>query len=96
MPATAWPPPSPASMRTFGIDEPMGCYDDMEHADAFVLWGFQHGRDAPILWSRITDRRLTAKHVKIHVLSTFRPPFLLADANLIFNPSRTWHPQLHL
>ena len=26
-------------IRTFGIDEPMGCYDDLEHADAFVLWG---------------------------------------------------------
>jgi len=25
-------------MRTFGIDEPMGCYDDIENADAFVLW----------------------------------------------------------
>ena len=25
-------------MRTFGIDEPMGCYDDFEAADAFVLW----------------------------------------------------------
>ncbi|MBO1929707.1 hypothetical protein J4731_20845 [Providencia rettgeri] len=25
-------------MRTFGMDEPMGCYDDIEHADAFVLW----------------------------------------------------------
>jgi len=28
-----------AFMRAFGIDEPMGCYDDLEHADAFVLWG---------------------------------------------------------
>ena len=26
-------------MRGFGADEPMGCYDDIEHADAFVLWG---------------------------------------------------------
>ncbi|MGS0730220.1 molybdopterin-dependent oxidoreductase, partial [Shewanella sp. 0m-11] len=26
-------------MRTFGIDEPMGCYDDLEAADQFVLWG---------------------------------------------------------
>jgi nitrate reductase NapA len=26
-------------IRTFGMDEPMGCYDDIEHADAFVLWG---------------------------------------------------------
>ncbi|MCB1349861.1 MAG: molybdopterin-dependent oxidoreductase, partial [Maritimibacter sp.] len=25
-------------IRTFGIDEPMGCYDDLEHADTFVLW----------------------------------------------------------
>ncbi|MCV5901359.1 molybdopterin-dependent oxidoreductase, partial [Escherichia coli] len=23
-------------MRAFGIDEPMGCYDDFENADAFV------------------------------------------------------------
>lgn len=26
-----------AFMRTFGMDEPMGCYDDFEAADAFVL-----------------------------------------------------------
>ncbi len=26
-----------AFMRAFGIDEPMGCYDDLEHADVFVL-----------------------------------------------------------
>ena len=34
-------------MRTFGMDEPMGCYDDIEQADAFVLWGLQYGGDAP-------------------------------------------------
>ncbi len=34
-------------MRTFGMDEPMGCYDDIEQADAFVLWGRKHGGDAP-------------------------------------------------
>ena len=58
-------------MRTFGIDEPMGCYDDIEHADAFVLWGSNMAEMHPILWSRITDRRLTAKHVRLNVLSTF-------------------------
>jgi nitrate reductase NapA len=26
-------------IRTFAMDEPRGCYDDFEHADAFVLWG---------------------------------------------------------
>ncbi len=74
-------------MRTFGIDEPMGCYDDLEHADAFVLWGSNMAEMHPILWSRLTDRRLTAKHVKVHVLSTFTHRSCeLADAELIFKP----------
>jgi len=74
-------------MRTFGIDEPMGCYDDMEHADAFVLWGSNMAEMHPILWSRITNRRLTAPHVKIHVLSTFTHRSCeLADNELIFKP----------
>ena len=74
-------------MRTFGIDEPMGCYDDFEHADAFVLWGSNMAEMHPILWSRITDRRLTAKHVKLNVLSTFTHRSCeLADNELIFKP----------
>ena len=74
-------------MRTFGIDEPMGCYDDAEHADGFVLWGANMAEMHPILWSRITDRRLTGKDVKIHVLSTFSHRSTeLADNELIFKP----------
>ncbi|MCX8085596.1 MAG: nitrate reductase catalytic subunit NapA [Rhodocyclaceae bacterium] len=74
-------------MRTFGADEPMGVYDDIEHADAFVLWGSNMAEMHPILWSRITNRRLTANHVKIHVLSTFSHRSCeLADNELIFKP----------
>lgn len=74
-------------IRTFGSDEPMGCYDDMEHADVFVLWGSNMAEMHPILWSRITDRRLTGKDVKVHVLSTFtHRSFDLADNSLIFKP----------
>ena len=74
-------------MRTFGIDEPMGCYDDVEHADAFVLWGSNMAEMHPIIWARITDRRLTAKHVKLNVLSTFtHRSSELADSELIFKP----------
>ncbi|MFN3883632.1 MAG: nitrate reductase catalytic subunit NapA, partial [Rhodocyclaceae bacterium] len=76
-----------AFMRTFGIDEPMGCYDDMEHADAFVLWGSNMAEMHPILWTRITNRRLTADHVRIHVLSTFTHRSCeIADNELIFRP----------
>jgi nitrate reductase NapA len=74
-------------MRTFGIDEPMGCYDDLEHADAFVLWGSNMAEMHPILWSRLTDRRLTDPNVQVHVLSTFRNRnFDLADNGMIFAP----------
>ncbi len=74
-------------IRTFGIDEPMGCYDDLEHADAFVLWGANMAEMHPILWSRLTDRRLTAKHVKVAVLSTFSNRSCeLADLEVIFKP----------
>ena len=74
-------------MRTFAADEPMGCYDDAEHADAFVLWGSNMAEMHPILWSRITDRRLNARHVKIFVLSTYgHRSSELADVEIIFKP----------
>jgi nitrate reductase NapA len=76
-----------AFIRTFGIDEPMGCYDDLEHADAFVLWGANMAEMHPILWSRLTDRRLTADHCKVAVLSTFENRnFDLADLGMVFKP----------
>lgn len=74
-------------MRSFGIDEPMGCYDDFEHADAFVLWGSNMAEMHPILWTRITDRRFSHPHVKVAVLSTFtHRSFDLADVPMIFKP----------
>lgn len=74
-------------MRTFGIDEPMGCYDDLEAADAFVLWGSNMAEMHPILWTRLTDRRLSTPHVRVAVLSTFEHrSFDLADNGMIFTP----------
>jgi nitrate reductase (cytochrome) len=74
-------------MRTFGIDEPMGCYDDIEHADAFVLWGSNMAEMHPILWTRITDRKLSNKGVKVAVLSTYEHrSYELADIPMIFTP----------
>ena len=76
-----------AFMRTFGMDEPMGCYDDIEAADAFVLWGSNMAEMHPILWTRVTDRRLSYPHVKVAVLSTFEHrSFDLADIPIVFAP----------
>ncbi|KAE9533933.1 nitrate reductase catalytic subunit [Ursidibacter arcticus] len=76
-----------AFMRTFGMDEPMGCYDDIEKADAFVLWGSNMAEMHPILWSRISDRRLSHKDARVAVLSTFEHrSFELADLGIVFKP----------
>jgi nitrate reductase NapA len=76
-----------AFMRGFGIDEPMGCYDDLEHADVFVLWGANMAEMHPILWSRLTDTRLTKPGCEVHVLSTFENRcFELADNGIVFVP----------
>ncbi|GAB4345372.1 MAG: nitrate reductase catalytic subunit NapA [Gammaproteobacteria bacterium] len=76
-----------AFIRAFGIDEPMGCYDDLEHADAFVLWGANMAEMHPILWSRLTNTRLTKPGCEVHVLSTFENRcFELADNGIVFEP----------
>jgi len=76
-----------AFIRGFGSDEPMGCYDDLEHADAFVLWGANMAEMHPILWSRLTDTRLTKQGCEVHVLSTFEHRcFDLGDNNMVFTP----------
>ncbi|MBF0184654.1 MAG: nitrate reductase catalytic subunit NapA [Magnetococcales bacterium] len=74
-------------MRTFGIDEPMGCYDDLEHADIFVLWGSNMAEMHPVLWSRLTNTRLTRPNSQVVVLSTYQHrSFDLADMGLVFKP----------
>jgi nitrate reductase NapA len=74
-------------IRAFGSDEPMGCYDDFEHADAFVLWGSNMAEMHPVLWTRLTDRRLSARHVKVAVLSTYEHRSSeLCDLPMIFKP----------
>jgi nitrate reductase NapA len=74
-------------MRTFGMDEPMGCYDDIEATDAFVLWGSNMAEMHPVLWSRVTDRRLSAPKTRVAVLSTFEHrSFDLADIGAVFTP----------
>ncbi|MEJ1397670.1 MAG: nitrate reductase catalytic subunit NapA [Candidatus Sedimenticola sp. (ex Thyasira tokunagai)] len=76
-----------AFIRAFGIDEPMGCYDDLEHADVFVLWGANMAEMHPILWSRLTDTRLTKKDCEVHVLSTYEHRcYELADNGMVFTP----------
>lgn len=75
-------------MQTFGIDEPAGCYDDIELTDTVVTWGANMAEMHPILWSRVTDRKLTnTQKVKIINLSTYTNRTSdIADIEIIFKP----------
>jgi len=76
-------------IQTFGIDEPSGCYDDIELTDTIVSWGANMSEMHPILWSRVSDRKLSnPDKVKIFNLSTYTNRTSdLADTEIIFKPS---------
>ncbi|RMH73122.1 MAG: periplasmic nitrate reductase subunit alpha [Gemmatimonadetes bacterium] len=74
-------------ISTFGIDEPMGCYEDIDHADVFVLWGNNMAEMHPVLFSRILDQRLKRKDVKIIDLATRTTrTSMAADKSILFLP----------
>jgi nitrate reductase NapA len=75
--------------QVFGADEPPGCYDDIEATDTAVLWGANMAEMHPILWSRVTARKLAAgPKFKVVNLSTFRNRCSeLADLEIIFKPN---------
>ncbi|MBJ6724691.1 molybdopterin-dependent oxidoreductase [Geomesophilobacter sediminis] len=52
-------------MTTFGSDEPMGCYDDLDLGDTYILWGANMAECHPVLFSRLIDNRLRNPKVKI-------------------------------
>ncbi len=75
--------------QTFGVDEPSGCYDDIELTDTILTWGSNMAEMHPILWSRVTDRKLSdPNRVKIVNLSTYRHRTSdIADIEIIFKPN---------
>jgi len=76
-----------AFIQVFGIDEPSGCYDDIELTDTVVTWGANMAEMHPMLWSRVVERRLRHKAAKIINLTTFRNRTSdAADTEIIFKP----------
>ncbi len=75
-------------MRTFGVDEPMGCYDDIEVRRRLRAVGLEHGRDAPDpVDPGHGPPPFDAACPSVAVLSTFaHRTFELADLPIIFTP----------
>lgn len=61
-------------MTQFGSDEPMGCYEDFEIADDFVLWGNNMAEMHPVLFSRILEHKRQQPGVRIIDIATRHTP----------------------
>ena len=61
-------------LTSFGMDEPMGNYDDLEAADVLVLWGNNMAEMHPVLFSRILESRRQRPNVRVIEISTRRTP----------------------
>ncbi len=73
-------------MNVFQTDEPAGCYDDIDQADVFVTWGANMAEAHPMLYSRLTARKLSG-NVRHYDLGTIRTrTSASADTTLIFRP----------
>lgn len=57
-------------MNTFGSDEPMGCYDDLDLGDTYILWGANMAEAHPVLFSRLIDNKLKHPGVKLIDIAT--------------------------
>ena len=74
-------------MTQFGSDEPMGCYDDFELGDDFVLWGNNMAEMHPVLFSRILESKRKRAEVRIVDIATRRTPTTeFADLYLEIRP----------
>lgn len=74
-------------MTQFQSDEPMGCYEDFEAGDDFVLWGNNMAEMHPVLFSRILETKRQRPGVRIIDLGTRRTPTTdYADLYVEFKP----------
>jgi len=75
-------------MTQFQSDEPMGCYEDFEAGDDFVLWGNNMGEMHPVLFSRILANKRENPGVRIVDIGTRRTPTTdYADMYVEFRPN---------
>lgn len=71
----------------YGADEPMGCYDDIDHATLFFIIGSNTAECHPVLWEKILDRKRVDPDVRIIVADPRRTPTARqADQHLRIRP----------
>jgi len=73
---------------TYGLPGPPGSYEDIDHADVFVLWNVNLAESDPVLFSRMLERRRKNPAVRIIDLAsrTTRTSYA-ADRALLLVPN---------
>ncbi len=72
---------------TFGKDEPLGCYEDIDHATCMFIIGSNTSECHPILFKRIADRKQADPSVKIIVVDPRKTNTArIADLHVPFRP----------
>jgi len=76
-----------AFIQVFGIDEPAGNYDDIELTDTVVTWGANMAEMHPMLWARVTEKKMADPDYRIVNLTTYANRTSdIADAEIVFKP----------
>jgi nitrate reductase NapA len=57
-------------LATYGVDEPAGCYDDLDACDVLIMWGNNPAEMHPVLFSRVIDRRSRGEKVTLIDIGT--------------------------
>ncbi|MGV3484966.1 MAG: molybdopterin-dependent oxidoreductase [Planctomycetaceae bacterium] len=59
-------------LATYGVDEPAGCYADLDRCDVLITWGNNPAEMHPVLFSRVIDRRSRGEKVRLIDIGTRR------------------------
>jgi nitrate reductase NapA len=59
-------------LAVYGVDEPAGCYQDLDECDVCILWGNNPAEMHPVLFSRLIDRRSRGEKVVLIDIGTRR------------------------
>ncbi len=59
-------------LATYGVDEPAGCYQDLDACDVLIMWGNNPAEMHPVLFSRVIDRRSRGENVTLIDVGTRR------------------------
>ncbi len=74
-------------LSTYGVDEPAGCYEDLDKCDVLILWGNNMAEMHPVLFSRFIDRKMRGEKPILIDFSTRRTRTSeFADHYLEFRP----------